>query len=158
MAVAEDLILEECSHISEVWEDAIRYGDCYVSNDGYHVIDGSSYFHSNTYGTYTHCWDFNEALNVYFRSSRHSWMLGMIDDKMDSCQFYLDQMNSPLISQKERCEQAKETFRALRALYDCAASPSGSHWSYGSETREKNNAFLKEFRKLEDMMRYADKE
>ena len=159
MAVAQDLITDECSNISEVWGDAIRYDHCYVDNDGYEVIDDDNrcYIYTKDLSKYTYCWDFNEALRVYFRSGRHEWMLKMINEKMDSCQFYLDQMNSPLSSQKERCEKAREAFCALRILYDCAVSPSGSHWSYISDIREKNNDFLREFRKLEDMMRYADK-
>ena len=105
---------------------------------------------------YTYCSDFNEALKVYNRSERHKWMIGMIDEQMDSCRYYLAQMSSPKKKQKEMCEQAKRTFRSLQALYDCAAYPSGSYHSYNSDTHSKNNEFMSDFRELEDMIRYEE--
>ena len=53
-------------------------------------------------------------------------------------------------------EQARLTFRALQALYDCVAYPSGSYQSYGADIHRKNDEFMMEFRKLDDMMRYTE--
>lgn len=158
MSNAQYVIAGECNNISEVWGDAIRYGRCWVQNNGYEVIDNDNwyYLHTKDLDEYTYCSDFNEALRVYNRSSRHSWMLGMADEQMDSCRYYIDQLSSPSKKQKEMCEQVRVTFRALQALYDCAAYPSGSYQSYNSDTRSKNNDFMREFRILEDMMRYEE--
>ena len=158
MVNAQEIIVDECNNISKVWGDAIHYDGCYVEKSGYEVINSRNWNYLNTkdLSDFTYCSNFNEALRVYDRSSRHAWMMGMANEQMDSCRFYLAQMSSPKKKQKEICEQAKRAFRALQSVYDCADSPSGSYQSYNSDTRSKNNRFMEEFRILEDMMRYAE--
>lgn len=158
MSNAQYVIVDECNNVSKVWGDAIHYGRCYVQNTGWEVIDYDNWYYVNTknLNEYTYCSDFNEALKVYSRSERHKWMIGMADEQMDSCRYYLAQMSSPKKKQKEMCEQARLTFRALQALYDCAAYPSGSYQSYGADIHRKNDEFMMEFRKLDDMMRYTE--
>ena len=158
MGNAQYIILDECNHISQVWGNAISYGQCYIEKNGWEVIDAHNYYYFGTKNLddYIFCSDFNEALRYYTNGSHHEWVMDMIDEQMDSCRFYMKQLKSPKRKQKEKCQQAKSTFRALQALYDCAACPSGSYQSYGTDIRRKNDEFMMECRKLDDLYRYEE--
>ena len=100
------------------------------------------------------CYDFNEALGVYYRSERRAKSLEQINVAMDSCKAQIQLLKDHKSSQDKLCEQVKVTYRALQDVVDCAENPKGSLVNYVQDVNTKADAFESSNREIHNMLEF----